>query len=167
MIPKLYSGSDAWHLSSNDSWRDAGLQDSETNIHPLTVICVKKDINGNNETCEDIDECRLGYCGYGNCSNNPGSYNCTCPDGFLQGKSNKQCQTCEREGFEPNNQFEPCQDIDECANFDCGEGTCQNDIGSHTCLCNEGFFNVINDTSAVCGKYNAFRLYLHLFYISS
>ena len=104
--------------------------------------------------CQDIDECELGHCGYGFCSNSIGSFNCTCPDGFLQGEESEQCQTCEREGFEPGAQFEPCQDVDECESFNCGEGICQNNIGSkHTCICNAGFVNAWNDQSAICGKY--------------
>ena len=103
------------------------------------------------EPCQDIDECESGPCGYGSCSNFPGSFNCACPVGFLQGEGSQQCQTCEQEGFEPGNQFEPCQDIDECENFNCGEGICQNNIGSHNCICNEGFVNAWNDQSAICG----------------
>ena len=35
--------------------------------------------------------------------NYPGGFNCTCPDGFLQGEGNEQCQTCKLGfGFEPN-----------------------------------------------------------------
>ena len=106
------------------------------------------------EACQDIDECELDSCGYGSCSNSIGSFNCICPDGFLQGEGNEQCKTCEREGFEPRNQFEPCQDIDECEYFDCGKGICQNNIENHSCICNEGFVNAFYDQRAICGKYN-------------
>ena len=58
-------------------------------------------MNGRTGVCQDIDECELGYCGYGTCSNYPGRFNCTCPDGFSQGEGTKQCQTCDT-GFKPN-----------------------------------------------------------------
>ena len=46
-----------------------------------------------------------------------------------------------------------CEDIDECENFDCGEGICKNDIGSRNCTCNAGFINEFYDQSAICGEY--------------
>ena len=152
MVPKLYSGTSTWFNDNKNSWRDESLQDSEIRQIPLSVICVKKEIDGIG-TCKDIDECVMGYCGYGSCSNSIGSFNCTCPNGFLQGAGTEQCQTCEREGFEPGAQFESCQDIDECENFNCGEGICQNNIGSkQTCICTEGFINSLSDQSAICGE---------------
>ncbi|KAJ7989677.1 hypothetical protein DPEC_G00307020 [Dallia pectoralis] len=85
--------------------------------------------------CIDIDECveTSNLCGpYSNCTNKPGSYNCTC-----------------LEGFAPNNQSLPldpstnaCKDVDECLDIHtaCGDfATCTNTIGSHICTCYTGF----------------------------
>ena len=79
---------------NTNSWRDDALQDSE-NVGDLSVICVKKEMNGNSGTCQDIDECEY---------------------------------------------------------FNCGQGVCQNNIGSHRCICNQGSINFLNDQNAICGK---------------
>ena len=101
--------------------------------------------------CEnDFDFCDFFEpCGYGSCSNNDGSFTCICENGFVQGEGYKQCQSCET-GFELN--LGTCQDIDECENFDCEKGVCQNNIGSkQTCICDEGYHNLWGDKSAICG----------------
>ena len=99
-----------------------------------------------------IDMCKFYEpCGYGNCTNSQDGFTCTCPDGFSQGEGNQQCQICDT-GFEPGNNLGTCEDIDECENFNCGEGICQNNIGSYNCICNEGFINAWNDQSYICGK---------------
>ena len=104
------------------------------------------------EPCHDINECEfLNPCGFGTCLNSEGSFSCICPDGFLLGIGYKQCQTCDT-GFQAGNQLGTCQDIDECKNFECGDGTCLNNIGSYNCICYEGFVNAFHDKSAVCGK---------------
>ena len=117
----------------------------------MSITCQKGDI------CELID-----HCGYGNCSNSQSSINCICPAGFLQGEGLKQCQTCET-GFKQGIELGKCEDIDECENNNCGEGTCQNNIGSFSCICNEGFINSLNDQSAICGKYTLERLEKDIF----
>ena len=44
--------------------------------------------------------------------------------------------------------------MNECDSFDCGDGTCQNKIGSHSCNCFDGFTNYFNDPSQICGNYS-------------
>ncbi|XP_077988929.1 fibrillin-1-like isoform X2 [Glandiceps talaboti] len=77
--------------------------------------------------CEDIDECAEGMAMCFNkatCVNKPGSYDCACPDGYMLTPDKRSCV-----------------DIDECAdNPDiCGNGDCFNLMGTHTCLCDNGF----------------------------
>jgi len=101
LIPKFYKyGANIWKLENKGSWRDNNFSGSTINLNYrglnlLSVICVRKEINGNNETCEDIDECEIGDydCGQGECKNNPGSYSCDCFDGFIN-FMNDQSQIC-------------------------------------------------------------------------
>ena len=87
MAPKLYSGTGAWRNDNKNSWRDDSLQDSEIRTTPLSVICVKNEMNGNNGTCRDINECNDYDCGKGECRNTLGSYSCVCFDGFSNFKN--------------------------------------------------------------------------------
>uniref|UniRef100_A0A8C1J4W2 Fibulin-5-like n=1 Tax=Cyprinus carpio TaxID=7962 RepID=A0A8C1J4W2_CYPCA len=70
--------------------------------------------------CQDIDECRYGYCQQ-LCANVPGSYSCSCSPGFLLNADSRTCQ-----------------DVDECATNPCSHG-CLNTYGSFMCTCDEGF----------------------------
>ena len=154
MVPTFYKGTSQWKHENKGSWRDNSFSESTINLNYyglnlLSVICVRKEINGNNATCEDIDECEIGYCGFGTCSNSRGSYSCTCPDNFVKGDGNHQCKEC-KDGFELENGL--CLDINECDDYDCGKGECKNNLGSYSCDCFDGFVNLTNDQSQICGK---------------
>ncbi|XP_074917302.1 adhesion G protein-coupled receptor E5-like [Chelonoidis abingdonii] len=89
-------------------------------------------------SCQDIDECQGPSpvdCGsYSNCTNMPGSYNCTCSNGYKlsSGKANFK-----------NASENSCQDIDECQGpspADCGHhANCTNVAGSYYCTCSDGY----------------------------
>ncbi|XP_074836425.1 adhesion G protein-coupled receptor E3-like [Carettochelys insculpta] len=89
------------------------------------------------ETCDDINEC-LGPnpvdCGpFTNCTNVPGSYYCTCLEGY-ESSSGKANFTSASETT--------CQDIDKCREMNgtiCGpNANCTNLPGSHICTCSDG-----------------------------
>ena len=44
--------------------------------------------------CTDIDECRVevGICRNGQCINNVGSFECSCPDGFVLSSNGRECR---------------------------------------------------------------------------
>ncbi|XP_015774424.1 PREDICTED: fibrillin-2-like [Acropora digitifera] len=85
---------------------------------PLFAFC--------NMTTEDIDECTVSppFCHVNaQCSNNIGSYNCTCNTGYIgNGKT--------------------CTDVDECTvspPFCHVKAQCSNNLGSYKCTCNTGY----------------------------
>ncbi|XP_022241754.1 adhesion G protein-coupled receptor E2-like, partial [Limulus polyphemus] len=72
----------------------------------------------------DINEClEPNSCGKGaQCQNNPGSYDCRCPQGFS------------------GDPYQSCQDVDECVHNPCGSGAiCTNLIGGYQCSCPPGY----------------------------
>uniref|UniRef100_A0A1A7X0F7 Fibulin 5 n=1 Tax=Iconisemion striatum TaxID=60296 RepID=A0A1A7X0F7_9TELE len=80
--------------------------------------------------CQDIDECRYGYCQQ-LCANTPGSYSCSC-----------------NPGFNLNPDQRTCQDVDECEDEPCSHG-CINTYGSFMCNCDEGFELASDGTSCI------------------
>ena len=80
-------------------------------------------------TCSDINECQeyQNIC-IGNCQNEPGSYRCTCPQGYTLSENERSCE-----------------DIDECSQSSpCrgGHQTCFNTRGGFKCIdtsCPEGY----------------------------
>ncbi|XP_066450110.1 adhesion G protein-coupled receptor E3-like [Eleutherodactylus coqui] len=92
-----------------------------------TAFCPSNDKKKN--VCTDIDECSddPGICGSNQiCHNTPGSYNCTCAEGY-KNISN----TC----------------VDECktGGIKCGSNQiCRNTGGSYNCTCAEGYKNISN-----------------------
>ncbi|XP_034647874.1 adhesion G protein-coupled receptor E3-like [Trachemys scripta elegans] len=86
------------------------------------------------ETCNDIDECLgLMVCGnFTKCHNFPGSYYCSCRDGFESDPG--------KENFVPASE-NTCRDVNECLRFPgtCGPGAqCENTNGSYRCACPAG-----------------------------
>ncbi|XP_066498676.1 adhesion G protein-coupled receptor E2-like isoform X1 [Hoplias malabaricus] len=88
--------------------------------------------------CEDINECRQtsDICGPNSeCINVPGSYSCTCKEGFMSSNG--------REVFNAS-QGVTCVDINECRQTSdiCGPNSvCENVAGSYFCICKEGFMS--------------------------
>jgi len=83
-------------------------------------------------TCIDIDECSINSDGCAQtCTNNFGSFECSCSAGYLLNADNKACDN-----------------INECtANTDTCDANalCADTDGSYTCTCNDGY----SDTSGV------------------
>ena len=80
-------------------------------------------------TCDDdIQECATGThncLAVATCSETPGSFTCTCPQGFA------------------GDGITACTDIDECSTgtHNChADAACSNTAGSFTCACNAGYF---------------------------
>lgn len=131
--------------------------------------------NGYEETtpgnCQDVNECErteLDHCqGVAQCQNTEGSYDCSCPTGYvIVGNDARSCQdvdecsqsthrcehSCENneggydcvcnEGYAVDDLYS-CRDINECVddslNFCRGVAECQNTIGSHSCTCPSGY----------------------------
>ncbi|XP_030627795.1 fibulin-5 [Chanos chanos] len=112
--------------------------------------------------CQDIDECRYGYCQQ-LCANMAGSYSCSCNPGFLLNDDGRTCQDvneCETEpcthgcfntygsfmcncgeGFELAADGTTCNDLDECSfsDFLC-QYSCVNTPGSFSCVCPPGYY---------------------------
>ncbi|KAF3815824.1 hypothetical protein GH733_016226, partial [Mirounga leonina] len=95
----------------------------------VTTCSCQVGFTGNGLVCVDLDECVIP--GAHNCSedsscvNMPGSYLCTCPDGF---------------------RLTPglgCTDVDECAEPGLSHchalATCVNSKGNYSCVCPEGY----------------------------
>ncbi|XP_051918469.1 vitamin K-dependent protein S isoform X1 [Hippocampus zosterae] len=117
----------------------------------------------NGQCCEeDIDECSdpkfLAGCNQ-KCDNIPGSFHCSCKDGYylidnIKCADVNECRMypsiCQEPaqcvntpgmfecqcpaGYKYNFTSKSCNDVDECAGNVC-EGTCVNNVGSYTCRC--------------------------------
>ncbi|XP_029364695.1 adhesion G protein-coupled receptor E2-like [Echeneis naucrates] len=91
--------------------------------------------------CVDIEECETttGICGpNSNCTNTVGSYICDCLEGFKAASSS------------PPDEYNPCDDIDECLENVCGDGgTCDNNPGNFVCTCSSGY-ELVSDAIPLC-----------------
>uniref|UniRef100_A0A8C5DIC5 Thrombomodulin n=1 Tax=Gouania willdenowi TaxID=441366 RepID=A0A8C5DIC5_GOUWI len=111
------------------------------------------------DQCVDRDECAQAPCEQ-MCTNTPGSYTCSCYDGYIKDpKDPKKCalhcgkEECPAE-CDPNNRFQCycpsgyvseergdevfCLDMDECSFFYCDQ-LCTNTYGGYECRCSPGF----------------------------
>ncbi|CAG4962203.1 unnamed protein product [Colias eurytheme] len=95
---------------------------------------------GDDNTCQDIDECATGEAKCGPlqlCTNLPGGYTCSCPKGHRLIGDHE------------------CEDVDECALGGsvpiCSQNAdCVNTVGSYQCRCHEGFRTApVNDKVCV------------------
>lgn len=121
-------------LNFHDCDPRAACEDMENGYHCVCpegwqgkgVVTDSSHAMANGRVCIDDNECEsLRPCAYNAyCHNLPGSFNCTC-----------------KEGFRATSKTE-CEDVDECAEEtdDCGENArCENLIGSYRCICKKGF----------------------------
>lgn len=91
-------------------------------------------------TCIDEDECTMSEinpCPNTNmtCTNTPGSFTCSCPDGFVFVMHGNTTDTSS------------CDDIDECTQEPCSTDSadhehCTNSYGSFSCDCDDGFLRI-------------------------
>ncbi|KAK7492745.1 hypothetical protein BaRGS_00016050, partial [Batillaria attramentaria] len=116
--------------------------------------------NATANTCDDVNECDDSPCDQ-TCTNSVGSYVCSCSSGFNSvGDScvaQTECvsSTCEQNcrvvggtekcicnaGYTVNaTDSSICDDIDECQNNPCINGTCNNTPGAFTCTCANGTY---------------------------
>uniref|UniRef100_A0A667Y5H9 Thrombomodulin n=1 Tax=Myripristis murdjan TaxID=586833 RepID=A0A667Y5H9_9TELE len=109
--------------------------------------------------CVDMDECVSAPCEH-HCTNSPGSYNCSCFDGYIvipetPHKCKLHCGKAECPAeCDPNNPYQcdcpdgyileerqdemVCLDFNECEMFYCEQG-CENTYGGYVCSCNAGY----------------------------
>lgn len=148
-----------------------------------TCICLPGHVFRNG-ICEDIDECvkENGNCER-DCINLPGSYKCTCPNGFKLNENQLNCDdineclsrnghgpcqdvcentigsykcSCENlKGTTLSKDLHNCENTDECVTFGCSHG-CVNTRGKAFCTCPEGM--VLNSDWKTCrGKHKQYQ----------
>ncbi|XP_065942276.1 uncharacterized protein [Magallana gigas] len=134
------------------------------------------ELDFDNSTCKDIDECKKSSTCQHNCTNHQGSFECACATGYSLRNDGISCIDideclqdfhCEhhcnntdgsyvcscREGYKLVN-FSKCEDIDECSTIDTGIDGCQNCTntpGSFRCSCFTGYV-LNNNTISNCTK---------------
>ncbi|XP_061189287.1 uncharacterized protein LOC133197327 [Saccostrea echinata] len=127
------------------------------------------ELDKDNRTCKDIDECKeVSICDH-NCTNKEGSFNCSCAIGYRLENDGRSCKACDQYHYGENcerlcrcgrganvcDNIQGCVckpgwigdncdvDINECKNSPCtGEHEkCLNAPGSYRCDCIVGFKN--------------------------
>ncbi|XP_062579994.1 protein eyes shut homolog, partial [Saccostrea cucullata] len=147
----------------------------ESSLYNGSCFCKSGfELDIDNSTCKDIDECKMfGTCEH-NCTNTDGSFECGCNIGHTLQNDGKSCEVC-IDGFYGDKCLKECrcgpgsercdhingcvcktgwtgescnQDINECNNTvsPCpgSNETCINNDGSYTCVCKDGFQNSTN-----------------------
>ncbi|XP_066270856.1 von Willebrand factor D and EGF domain-containing protein-like [Branchiostoma lanceolatum] len=118
---------------------------------------------GDGYQCDDIDECANDTHGCLHvCKNQPGTYECTCTDGFLLiaddcldvdectfeiDECSHDCTNTEGSytcgcpaGYELNVDGKTCDDVNECTSAPCQNGgECQDGVNQYTCSCARGW----------------------------
>ncbi|XP_066294756.1 IgGFc-binding protein-like [Branchiostoma lanceolatum] len=155
---------------------DANAQCKDNPPPDSGATCTCNDgYDGNGVTCTDEDECdsNNGGCEH-TCKNTPGSYYCSCYDGYTLNADLHSCDdvdecdtdnggcdhTCSNTdgsydcscdaGYTLNADGHACDDVDECDdmyNGGCGQ-TCTNTMGSYDCSCGDGY--TLNDDGHSC-----------------
>ena len=136
----------------NNDIYPCGIEDYSTclNIEGAFICACRdgfKNENGRESICMDTNECDEFDCGFNNtCTNTIGSYQCECGDGYYN-----------------DDEWEPCQDIDECSTetlsyekYFCQDGICSNYIGGYNCTCpTNDFLSYDNGPNKVpfCGNF--------------
>lgn len=94
----------------------------------VTTCSCQTGFTGDGLVCEDMDECATPWthnCSNSSCVNTPGSFKCSCQDGFR---------------LTPELS---CTDVDECSEQGLSNchalATCVNTEGDYLCVCPEGF----------------------------
>ncbi|XP_052691021.1 uncharacterized protein LOC128168863 isoform X6 [Crassostrea angulata] len=152
-----------------------GCRFGETNPHRGYCFCKSGfELDFDNSTCKDIDECKESSTCQHNCTNLQGSFECACATGYTLENDGISCKECP-EGYYGENCQEQCScgqgsercdhitgcycksgwtgtlcetDINECNISDnaCNSYTeeCINTDGSFICKCKDGFTNSTN-----------------------
>uniref|UniRef100_A0A8W8N7V2 Fibrillin-1 n=1 Tax=Magallana gigas TaxID=29159 RepID=A0A8W8N7V2_MAGGI len=151
-----------------------GCRFGETNPHRGYCFCKSGfQLDFDNSTCKDIDECKESSTCQHNCTNLQGSFECACATGYTLENDRISCKDtdeclqdshCEhycnntdgsyvcgcRDGYNLVD-FSKCEDIDECSTIETGCQNCTNTPGSFRCSCFTGYV-LNNNTKSNCTK---------------